>query len=83
MTNGVSAVSASSDVTTASLSLGSSSNRPRAAAQADDTVQLSDAAQQFLTAPKPAIPDKRGMVEDLVRAAAAGDVQALALLTVA
>jgi hypothetical protein len=83
MTSGISAISASSNITTASFPGTTPVASPKAAAKLSDTVQLSDAAQQYLNAPKTATSDPRGIVMDLVLAAAAGDVGALSLLMVA
>lgn len=83
MTSGITAVSASSDVTAASLPHAFPSSGHRPASTAEDSVQLSSAAQKYLNTPKVESSAGRGMVEQLVRAAAAGDMAAMALLTVA
>ncbi len=70
-------------VASASKLIPSNATPPKAAANVEDTVQLSDSAHQFLQAAQTDPQQNRGIVEQLVRAAAAGDVAALSLLTIA
>ena len=82
MTSGISAVSASS-LTTTSLanSAVSSTTSAKVANNNEDSVQLSAAAQKILGATGSGS-EAESTVEELVRAAAAGDSGALSLLTV-
>jgi hypothetical protein len=54
----------------------------RAATASGDTVELSDAAQQALTAPTQSAPQSPPNLSELVRDAANGDISALAQLAV-
>jgi hypothetical protein len=55
----------------------------KASANIEDTVQLSDSAQQYIKASQSSAQQNRNIIEQLVQAAAAGDVAALSLLTIA
>ena len=76
-------LSVSQKVVGASKLIPSNAAPPPASTKAEDTVQLSDSAQQYLKAAQSSAQQNRGIVEQLVQAAAAGDVAALSLLTVA
>lgn len=87
MTSGILALpTVGSDVTTASTNAVVPATASKAGSGAGDSVHLSPAAQQAIN-PKDSSTEAadahRSMVEQLVEAAAAGDVGALALLTVA
>ena len=88
MTSAISAIQANTNASTTSLSV-RSEQVPSATSQTttlpsksgaltEDTVQLSDSAQQYLQSSQ----SKETLVEQLVRAAAAGDSGALSLLAV-
>ncbi len=74
--------SASTSLESHTLSSAKISASSSAAESRGDTVQWSNAAQQYLQASQSNSTEIHGMVEQLVRAAAAGDTGALSLLTV-
>ena len=60
----------------------SSTSTPKAAQSQEDSVELSSAAQQYLTAYQAYSNPGQELVAQIVRAAASGDSGALSLLTV-
>jgi hypothetical protein len=92
MTDGISAIQANTNVLTASAgasrtaaysTTSAASTAAASKTQApEDTVQLSDPVQQYLQASQSDEAKTRGLVEQLVQAAATGDTGALSLLTV-
>ena len=89
MTTAANVTQANTNVLTASLipsaqSLGlpSSTSVPKTNAYAEDSVHLSDTALQYLQSSQTKATQNQNFVEQLVRAAAAGDSGALSLLTV-
>lgn len=81
MASGISAVSASSLIITSLANSAVSSTPPAKVANREDSVQLSAAAQKILGSPSFGS-EGESTVQELVRAAAAGDSGALSLLTV-
>jgi hypothetical protein len=82
MISGVLAVSAS-NFTPISSPTSAPTTFPKGSATREDTVQLSDQAQQHVASSASTTPSTQGMVKQLVLAAAAGDEAALSLLMIA
>jgi hypothetical protein len=91
MTTGIAAIQANTGASISILSGGTAGVLPRTSQQSgltgttggkEDTVQLSATTQRFLQTSQTQETQARGLVEQLVRAAAAGDTGALSLLTV-
>lgn len=80
MTNGITAVQASAEISGASQN--STHAASSKAASKEDSVQLSESAQQYLQSSENKAAQDRSLVEQLVQAAAAGDSGALSLLMV-